>query len=88
MRVASALAIGVMIVFSLPAAAAYTAAEAKACMSDAFRLCASAIPNQGRVTACLQTKQQQLSAGCADALARSMRTQGQPNHGPTAVYQE
>jgi hypothetical protein len=44
MRVVSALAIGVMIVSSLPAAA-YTAAEAKACMSDAFRLCASAIPN-------------------------------------------
>ncbi len=87
MRVASALAVGVMIVSSLPAAA-YTAAEAKACMSDAFRLCASAIPNQGRVTACLQTKQQQLSAGCAEALARYMRTQGQPNHGPTAVYQE
>ena len=87
MRLASAFAVGVTIASSVPAGA-YTAAEAKACMSDAFRLCASAIPNQGRVAACLQTKQQQLSAGCADALARYMRTQGEPTHGPTAVYQE
>lgn len=87
MRVASALAVGLTIASPLPAMA-YTAAEAKACMSDAFRLCSSAIPNQGRVAACLNAKQQQLSAGCADALARYMRTQGEPGHGPTAVYQE
>ena len=87
MRVASALAIGVTIAWSLPAMA-YTAAEAKACMSDAFRLCAKAIPNQGRVAACLSAKHQQLSAGCAEALARYMRTQGEPNHAPSAVYQE
>jgi hypothetical protein len=87
MRLASALAVGLTIASSLPAMA-YTAAEAKACMSDAFRLCASAIPNQGRVAACLHAKQEQLSAGCAEALARYLRTQGEPNHGPTAVYQD
>ena len=87
MRIASALAVGLAIASPLPALA-YTAAEAKACMSDAFRLCASAIPNQGRVAACLQTKQQQLSACCAEALARYMRTQGEPGQGPQAVYQE
>ncbi len=87
MRLVSALAVGITIASLLPANA-YTLAEAKACMPDAFRLCASAIPNQGRVAACLQTKQQQLSAGCAEALARYMRMQGEPTHGPTAVYQE
>jgi len=87
MRLASALAVGLALASPLPAFA-YTAAEAKACMSDAFRLCASAIPNQGRVAACLSAKQQQLSADCAEALARYMRTQGEPNHAPTAVYQE
>ena len=87
MRFASALAVGLTIGSSVPAPA-YTAVEAKACMSDAFRLCASAIPNQGRVAACLNAKQQQLSAGCADALARYMRTQGEPNRAPTAIYQE
>jgi hypothetical protein len=87
MRIVSALVVGLTIAAPLPALA-YTAAEAKACMSDAFRLCAKAIPNQGRVAACLQTKQQQLSAGCAEALARYMRTQSEPGHGPTAVYQE
>lgn len=87
MRLASALAAGIFAASSLPALA-YTAAEAKACMSDAFRLCASAIPNQGRVAACLQTKQRQLSTGCAEALARYMRPQGGTAHAPTAVYQE
>jgi hypothetical protein len=87
MRLASAFAISLTLASSFPAMA-YTAAEAKACMSDAFRLCASAIPNHSRVAACLQTKHEQLSAGCAEALARFMRTQSEPNHGPTAVYQE
>jgi hypothetical protein len=87
MRLASALAVSLAILSPFPAIA-YTAAEAKACMSDAFRLCASAIPNQGRVAACLQAKQRQLSAGCADALARYMRSQEEPGHSPTAVYQE
>lgn len=87
MRLASTFAGMIVLTSSLPAFA-YTAAEAKACMSDAFRLCASAIPNQSRVAACLSAKQPQLSAGCAEALARYMRTQGEPNHGSTAVYQE
>jgi hypothetical protein len=87
MRVGSVFAATIVVAWSL-AAMAFTAAEAKACMSDAFRLCASAIPNQGRVAACLQTKHQQLSAGCAEALARYMRTQTEPDHAPAAVYQE
>jgi hypothetical protein len=49
---------------------AYTAADAKACMPDAFRLCAKAIPNESKVAACLQAKQDQLSANCLEALER------------------
>ena len=62
-------AAGVMAASCVPGLA-YTAADAKACMPDAFRLCASAIPNEAKVAACLQAKQKQLSAGCQEALDR------------------
>lgn len=81
MRRWSALVACIFVASSVPALA-YTAADAKACMGDAFRLCKSAIPNQGRVAACLQAKQNELSAGCAEALARftqqSMSVRGHP----------
>ena len=74
MRFAPALAFGVFVASSLPASA-YTAADAKACMSDAFRLCAKAIPNHARVAACLNAKHDQLSAGCAGAVERFTRSE-------------
>jgi hypothetical protein len=43
----------------------YTANEQALCTDDAFRLCSSAIPDVGRVTACMVRKQAQLSPGCA-----------------------
>ena len=73
MRFAPALAFGVFVTSSLPALA-YTAADAKACMSDAFRLCAKAIPNHARVAACLNAKHDQLSVGCAEAVDRFTRS--------------
>jgi hypothetical protein len=35
-----------------------------ACMSDAFRLCASSIPDKTRIRACLGERHQDLSEGC------------------------
>jgi hypothetical protein len=39
-------------------------AERAACTSDAFSLCASLIPNQDAVVACLRSKKSQLSPLC------------------------
>lgn len=72
MRATSAVAACLFVASSMPALA-YTAADAKACMPDAFRLCAKAIPSQTRVAACLEAKQAQLSASCAEALTRFTR---------------
>jgi hypothetical protein len=44
--------LGLAVASPLPAMA-YTAAEAKACMPDAFRLCSPEIPDHSRVAACL-----------------------------------
>ena len=35
-----------------------------ACMSDAFRLCASSIPDRARIRACLGEQHKELSEGC------------------------
>ena len=44
---------------------AYTQAEAQACTPDAFRLCQQAIPDEGRVAACLLQNRRQLSHACS-----------------------
>ena len=44
--------------------AAGTAAQRSACMGDAFKFCSAAIPNVGRVTACMKSNYSRLSAGC------------------------
>jgi hypothetical protein len=41
-----------------------TAAQRAACMSDAFRLCASSIPDPTRVEECLRQNKSELSDGC------------------------
>ena len=42
-------------------------AKAKvACLSDAVRLCGSAMPDEDKVTACMKTKQKLVSASCAE----------------------
>ncbi len=38
--------------------------ETEACMGDAFRLCSDAIPDEARVTACMNAKRAQLNSGC------------------------
>ena len=46
------------------AARAHTPEQEQACSSDAFRLCSAAIPDVGRVTACMVAKKSQLSPAC------------------------
>ena len=86
MRLLPAL-VALFCVSSLPALA-YTQADASACISDAFRLCASAIPDQGRVAACLYSKHRQLSQGCADAFARYTRVNGQRRVARPEIYRD
>lgn len=56
----------------LLAGAAFASAQAesprKACRADAQKLCASAIPNQEKVLACLEANKPQLSQACQTAL--------------------
>jgi hypothetical protein len=49
---------------SAPAAAQGTAEERSACMGDAFRFCASDIPDVPKIEACLGSKKDQLSSAC------------------------
>ena len=43
---------------------AYTAEQVSACTPDVMRLCADAIPDQGRITKCMIQKKKQISAAC------------------------
>jgi len=85
MRAAFMLAAGLIAASSVPGLA-YTAADAKACMPDAFRLCAKAIPNEGKVAKCLQAKQKLLSADCQEALDRFIGLQSAG--GAPSIYKE
>jgi hypothetical protein len=61
----AAAAIALTIVTFSTASFAGTRAEAEAaCMSDAFRLCSSAIPNVSRVESCMKQNFTKLSPGC------------------------
>jgi hypothetical protein len=87
MRAVSVLAAGLIAASSVPCLA-YTAADAKACMPDAFRLCASSIPNEAKVAACLQAKQKQLSANCLEALDRFTGMQSERRIAEPSSYEE
>lgn len=73
MRLAPAIALSLIVASSVPAFA-YTQQDSSACISDAFRLCASSIPDAHRVASCLYSKRRQLSPACAGAFARYTRT--------------
>ena len=64
-----ALLIAAALLSPLPASA-YTQQDADACTPDAFRLCQEAIPDVGRITACLTAKHRQLSAPCMSVFNR------------------
>ncbi|WP_375465000.1 hypothetical protein [uncultured Methylobacterium sp.] len=51
-----------------PVLAQGTAAQRAACSPDAFRLCASHIPDVGAITACLRAERSRLSPACRTAM--------------------
>lgn len=61
MRVFSALLVSVAM---MAPAFAYTQEQVAACTPDVMRLCADAIPDEGRIGKCLFQKKKQLSAAC------------------------
>lgn len=65
------LLFGVLTVASIanPAAAFDQNAAQAACGNDVFALCQQAIPDQGRITACLRAHQKQVSPSCHQFMA-------------------
>ena len=57
-----------------PALAQGTEAQRAACGPDAFRLCASSIPDPGRIAACLRRERERLSGACRAMLDEGDRT--------------
>jgi hypothetical protein len=53
-----------LISFTAESSAAATAEQRAACTPDAFRLCASEIPNIPAITACMRKNKSNLSAAC------------------------
>lgn len=47
-----------------PSAPAHTPQDEAACRPDVFRLCASAIPDERRIVACLERNKRKLSSAC------------------------
>ncbi|WP_342151425.1 hypothetical protein [Methylorubrum sp. SB2] len=71
-----------------PALAQGTEAQRAACGPDAFRLCASSIPDPGRTAACLRRERERLSSDCRamfDAADAKTRTAAAPAPKPAAA---
>ncbi len=54
---------------------AYTAEAQQMCTGDAFRLCASEIPNISAITACMVKKRANLSVGCRAVMDKEFAAQ-------------
>jgi len=78
MRLVPLAALAVSGALAIPAASqsasAYTAAEAKHCMTDAFKLCSKQIPDVDKVAQCMRDKRSELTPGCAEAVDRFFAT--------------
>jgi hypothetical protein len=61
MRIVCAM---LLLVSITPPAFAYTNEQVTACTPDVMRLCADAIPDQGRITKCMIQKKKQISTAC------------------------
>jgi hypothetical protein len=68
-----AIAFALALIFLSAPASAYTEEQRRACEADAFRLCDHAIPDEGRVKACMLAKIRQLSPGCRRVFTRGRR---------------
>jgi hypothetical protein len=53
-----------LFLFATPAVAQGTAEERSACMGDAFRFCASDIPDVPKIESCLDSNKSKLSSAC------------------------
>ena len=63
------LAAGAAMAPSAALAHAGSEAEQRACTPDVFRLCLSAIPDEGAIVACLKSKRSLLSPACAEVFS-------------------
>src|SRR5262245_4418822 len=61
---ASPIALALALAFFGSSASAETAEERQACISDAFRVCWSAIPNRNEVFHCLMDNRSRLNPAC------------------------
>jgi hypothetical protein len=73
---------GLMLAFAVSVSAlsptssfAFSAEAQQMCTGDAFRLCASEIPNIPAITACMVKQRANLSAGCRAVMDRDMAQQ-------------
>lgn len=70
----TALAVAAMLAFGVICAQAQGASEAdmqaqQLCGNDVFRLCGDAVPDRGRIEACMRRKFRQVSAPCRGFMA-------------------
>jgi hypothetical protein len=73
MRTISALLLLTAMMIITPAFA-YTDEQVQACTPDVMRLCAGAIPDQGRITQCMIQKKKQVSATCMQVMKKGPGT--------------
>jgi hypothetical protein len=73
---------GLMLAFAVSVSAlsptssfAFSVEAQQMCTGDAFRLCASEIPNIPAITACMVKQRANLSAGCRAVMDRDMAQQ-------------
>lgn len=64
MKIAPTFTLILPLLAATPALAQGTEAQRAACGPDAFRLCASSIPDPGRIAACLRRERERLSGSC------------------------
>ncbi len=57
-----------------------TAQQRMACTGDAFRFCASDIPNVGRIESCLMQNMSRLSSACQAQFQQTGDSRLQPEH--------
>jgi hypothetical protein len=72
MKLSKRIAIAILVLapgFAASASAQGTAQQRAACTPDVFRLCSEFIPDPDRITACLVSRQQELSDTCASVFS-------------------
>jgi hypothetical protein len=72
MKLSKRIAIAALVIapgFVAPVWSQGTAQQRAACTPDVFRLCSEFIPDPDRITACLASRQQELSESCASVFS-------------------